>query len=445
MNFYRDIIDELNDWLVNRGRKPLVVTGMRCIGKTTVLQNFAKKENLKLAYFSFRTNIGLKQVFMQKGDWDAKKIINKLSTMGGVNIDAKQTLVLLDDVHLFPLVLKQLLIFARDVPEYRIIASGTFLKAIVDECQEISLSDFDWIALQPMTFSEFLCSADEKLYLTAKKHVSLIPLEGELHDKLNSAFMHYMFTGGQPIAVDAWLQTGNEEKVQELLKTQCEVERDAIERLAPPKQLEKILEIWDNVAMQLSKDNHKFNFSFMRSGARARDYEKAMDWLELAGLTHRVYCNKKPFVPLSNHDDKSAYKVYLTDPGMMISLTGVTFRSLKDNNPLYSDLKKAIVETVVLQALTAKGREVPRYWQSLGKAELDFIVQSGDEVFPIELRTGTKLGGRCLQVYNMIFSPSVMIRYSMNNLNHEGNLLSIPYYMVDFTAKLILRSKLERS
>lgn len=443
--FERDLLDELGDWLHNRKRKPLVLTGMRRVGKTTLLRVFAKRKGYELLVFDFKQDTWLKSLFLMRDGWDARKTLAKLLDKRGLDIKLEKTLIMFDEVQEYLPVLKALLLFTRDLPEYRIIAVGTLVDVCIDSVKEFATGDFDWMCVKPLSFNEYLRISDPELYRVVDNHLTLLPYDKASHEKLCTVYQLFQMTGGQPVAVDALLDGADGAAVDELLRQQCNGIRDDIRRMASPKIVDRALAIWDNMPLQLMKDNHKFNYSFMKEGARARDYEKSLSWLERSGLVRIVYCNKKPFVPLERFDDKSSYKLYYTDCGLMRIHAGVTVDVLREPNPLYTELRKALAETAVLQSLTIDYRDIPRYWLSLGKAELEFIIQDGDDIYPIEVLLGNKLSGRSLQVYNMIFSPKLMIRFSTKNLQKEDNLLYIPYYMADRTRFILLRSKLDNA
>ena len=206
---------------------------------------------------------------------------------------------------------------------------------------------------------------------------------------------------------------------------------------AENKDIPRIIHIWNSIPSQLAKENRKFVYKMVKPGARARDYEDALLWLESAGLIYRVFCTTKPFLPLKAYDDLSAFKVYLSDVGLLRELSGLPPEAIFLGNETYTEFKGAVAENYVLQSLAPQYDILPRYWTSIGKAEVDFIIQSDSDIIPVEVKAQTRLGGKSLSVYDATYHPVCKLRYSLNNLKQDGTLINIPLYLADWTKKIV--------
>jgi predicted AAA+ superfamily ATPase len=208
---------------------------------------------------------------------------------------------------------------------------------------------------------------------------------------------------------------------------------------AENKDIPRITEIWKSLPSQLSRENRKFLYKLVKPGARAREYEDALLWLQQAGLVHRVFANTKPALPISAYDDLTAFKIYLSDIGLLRKLAKLPPEIILNSSPLYSEFKGAMTENYVLQSLVKQFEVMPRYWTSDGKAEVDFLLQNGLEIIPIEVKSAHSIAGKSLHIYNEKYSPTLRIRYSFNNLKKDGNLLNIPVFLADWTKQIIAR------
>ena len=255
--------------------------------------------------------------------------------------------------------------------------------------------------------------------------------------KVTESWRRYQVCGGMPAAATAML--GNQ-GVQDVENRQREIliaySLDFAKH-APGKDIPRITAIWNSIPSQLAKENRKFLYKLVKPGARAREYEDGLLWLQHAGLIHRVFCSSKPGLPLSAYDDVSAFKIYLCDGGLLRAMSRLPAEVLWTDSPLYTEFKGAMTENMILQSLVSQFDVMPRYWTSNGTAEVDFMLQYDTTLFPVEVKSGISLQGKSLSVYMRQFSPSVALRYSMSNLKKDGNILNIPLFLADWTAKLL--------
>jgi predicted AAA+ superfamily ATPase len=258
-----------------------------------------------------------------------------------------------------------------------------------------------------------------------------------IFSRLSEAFNHYRITGGMPEAAARFLDNTGMAVIENVLQTILNAYSLDFAKHAETKDIPRITAIWNSVPSQLSRENRKFLYKLVKTGARAREYEEALLWLQHAGLVHRVFANTKPALPISAYDDLSAFKIYLSDIGLLRRLAKLPPEIIVNNSPLYSEFKGAMNENYILQSLIGQFEATPRYWTSEGKAEVDFIVQNGLEIIPVEVKSEHSVASKSLSVYNQTYSPKIRIRYSMNNLKKDGNLLNIPLFLADWTKKIL--------
>jgi len=244
-----------------------------------------------------------------------------------------------------------------------------------------------------------------------------------------------------PEAVSNFLDNKGMEKVEEDLQTVLNAYALDFSKHAEKNDIPRIAAIWGSIPSQLSRENRKFLYKLVKPGARAREYEDALLWLEHAGLVHRIFANTKPFLPLVAYDDLTAFKIYMSDIGLLRRLAKLPPDIILNNSPLYVEFKGAMTENTVLQSLVTQFEVTPRYWSSEGKAEVDFLIQHNTEIIPVEVKSAHSISGKSLHIYNEKYSPKLRIRYSFNNLKKDGNLLNIPVFLADWTREIIGNSE----
>ena len=265
----------------------------------------------------------------------------------------------------------------------------------------------------------------------------IAPLPEIVMGRMGEAYRRYQVCGGMPAAVTAMMEKRGVQEVETIQKSVLTAYSLDFSKHAPSKDIPRIAAIWHSIPSQLSRENKKFVYKLVKSGARAREYEDGLLWLEHAGLIYRIFCSTKPGLPLSAYDDLSAFKIYLCDGGLLRVMARLPADVLWSDNPLYAEFKGAMAENMVLQSLVAHFEVMPRYWTSEATAEVDFLLQNGLSLLPIEVKSGTRLTGKSLGVYMNRFSSPLALRYSMNNLRKDGAVLNIPIFFADWTDKLL--------
>lgn len=435
MELKRNIMSALLQWKGKPERKPLIVLGARQIGKTWIMKKFGETHYEYTAYFNFDTSEELHREFERTKDPD--RLLGVLALYTNCPIEPGKTLLIFDEIQQCNKALNSLKYFCENAPEYHVIAAGSLLGVSLSQGDSFPVGKVEFMHMYPVTFSEFLSSDNPRMYEYVEKLTAIEPLPEIVMGQLSESYRRYLICGGMPAAVTALLEkrgTEETERIQQEILTACSLD---FSKHAPAKDIPRIAAIWRSIPSQLSKENRKFLYKLVKNGARAREYEDALLWLQHAGLVHRIFCTAKPGLPLSAYDDLSAFKIYLCDGGLLRAMAQLPAEAIWSDNPLYTEFKGAMTENIVLQSLAAHFDVLPRYWVSEGIAEVDFILQHHIQVLPIEVKSGTNLSGKSLGVYMKRYQPGFAIRYSMNNLKKDGELLNVPVFLVDWTRKLL--------
>lgn len=427
--FNRKIIEELKVWKEKADRKPLMMLGARQVGKTSVLKRFGEECFEHCAYFSLDEEEGVCDIF--RTTKNPVQIIEQLSFLSEAPIEPQRTLLVFDEIQDCPEAISAMKYFCERTPEYAVACAGSLLGlAFGHEGFSFPVGKVDHINMYPVTFSEYLEQKDANLYRYYQSIDNLSPLPQVFFDRLSQAFMGYRISGGMPeaamkmIAMD---KNGVEQSLNNILKDYA---FDFVKH-ATPLLANRISHVWNSLPSQLAKENHKFIYQLVRPGARAREYEDALLWLQNAGLIYKVSLCKTPQVPLKSYEDLSIFKIYCLDIGLLRALAEMDGEVYLSDNPAFKEFKGALAENYVLQSLVAQGVNCSRYWASGNQAEVEFITAKGCEVIPIEVKSGTSVTGRSLVEYNKRYAPPVRIRFSMLNLKQDDGLVNIPLFLAD--------------
>ena len=435
MELYRSIIEELKSWKSRPDRKPLVLKGARQTGKTWILEHFGRTEFEHVASFNFDKDKSLYEIF--ENTKVPERIIAQLKLHTDSPILPHRTLIIFDEIQECNKALNALKYFCEDAPEYAVVAAGSLLGVALSKGDSFPVGKVEFMELYPLTFKEFLKVNDEKIYQYIEDLSDIAPLPQIVTDKLTEYYRQYLVIGGMPAAVKAFMENRGMDAVKREQKFILDAYTLDFSKHAESKDIPRITSIWNSIPSQLAKENRKFVYKMVKPGARARDYEDALLWLENAGLIYRVFCSTKPYLPLKSYDDLSAFKIYISDIGLLRELAGLPPEAVLAGSAIYTEFKGALAENYVLQSLVCQLEVLPRYWTSVGKAEVDFVVQLEMDIVPVEVKSDTRIGGKSLSVYDSNYHPAYKIRYSLNNLNKDDNLINIPLYLADWTTKLV--------
>lgn len=436
MNIVRDIIQGLRHWKDREDRKPLVVQGARQIGKTTAIRSFGQDYFDYVAEFNFDKVEELKSLFGKTKD--VVRILQELAFYTDVPIIPGKTLLFFDEIQECEAALNTLKYFEEDAPQYHIVAAGSLLGvALRKSGMTFPVGKVNYLQMYPVTYREYLRCADATLFDYVERMESITPLPEIVHHKLAEHYRRYQVCGGLPYITSAMLEGRGMQVIEERLQEMLNSYANDFSKHVEQKDITRIHEIWKSLPSQLSRENKKFIFRAVREGARAREYESALQWLVLAGMVYEVLVTEKPELPLTFYEDTTCFKVYILDVGLLRKLSRLPAEVITSANALFTEFKGAVAENLVLTALLAQGYDLPHYWTLQGnKAEVDFLVQDNLEVLPIEVKSGERISGKSFAEYDKKYQPSLRIRFSMNNLKKDGNLLNIPLYLADWTKLL---------
>lgn len=421
----RSAIKCLYDWKQSDRRKPLIMLGARQVGKTWLMREFASEAYEKSAYVNFEDDEMLKGMFAS--DFDIPRIINTIQWSTGVTID-EDTLIILDEIQEAPRGITALKYFAEKAPQYHVMAAGSLLGIAMHQNDSFPVGKVDFIHLYPLSFFEFLEAVGEckMVELLQTKDWPMITM---FRSKFEERLRQYYFVGGMPAAVSAFIDNGNPAAVRTIQKGILEAYERDFSKHAPAIDVPRIRMVWKSIPAQLAKENKKFIYGVLKEGARAREFELAIEWLRDAGLVYKVNRCKKAMLPLAAYEDFSAFKMFLSDVGLMVALSNVPAQSLLDGNVLFSDFKGALTEQYVLQQLLVKSSLSVYYWSSENsRGELDFLLQDEEKIIPVEVKAEENLQSKSLKTF-VERNPGLHgVRFSMSPYREQDWLTNYPLY-----------------
>lgn len=435
MELKRELMEALLQWKNRQQRKPLIIQGARQIGKTWIMKKFGETYYEHVAYFNFDASEELCREF--ENTKDPQRLIGILRLYTDQPIEPETTLIIFDEIQQSNKALNSLKYFCEDAPQYHIMAAGSLLGVSLSQGDSFPVGKVEFLNMYPVTFREFLCADNPQMYEYLDTLIDIGPLPEIVMGKVSESWRRYQVCGGMPAAVTALLANQGIEEVENRLREILTAYSLDFAKHAPAKDIPRITAIWNSIPSQLAKENRKFLYRLVKTGARAREYEDGLLWLQHAGLMYRVFCSSKPGLPLSAYDDISAFKIYLCDAGLLRVMAQLPTEVFWLDNPLYAEFKGAMAENMILQSLIPQLEVMPRYWVSEGTAEVDFLLQYGLSLSPVEVKSGTNLNGKSLGIYIKQYSPEIVLRYSMNNLQKDGIILNIPLFLADWTGKLL--------
>ncbi|MBN2763923.1 MAG: ATP-binding protein [Bacteroidales bacterium] len=435
MYFKRTISEDLLAWSKSPVRKPLVLMGARQTGKTSLLKELGKVGFKQLAYFNFEEQPDLKQFF--ETTKDVNRIIQNLSIVHGGAINPDDTLIVFDEIQECRPALNTLKYFYENVPQYAVASAGSLLGIALGRGASFPVGMVEFFELQPLTFSEFLEQAEPGLATYVKSLDLSEPVLDLFFHHLVEKFKMYFLCGGMPEAAKNLVADNDTDRMQKSLNDVLLAYRLDFAKHANPKDIAKIGYVWDSIPSQLARDNKKFLYQAVKTGARAREYEDSLLWLIQAGLVHKVNRISRPGIPLSSYDDLSAFKLFLLDVGLLRTMAHLDQMAFSEHTRLFTEFKGALTENYILQSLISQFKPTPRYWVSEGKAEVDFLIQYKNEVIPVEVKSEENVRSKSLTMYYQKYSPPVRIRYSLKNLQWSDGLLNIPLFLADYTRKFV--------
>lgn len=425
----RDAMQQLYDWKEKEVRKPLIVRGARQVGKTWLMKEFAASAYKQFAYINFEDNEVMKDVFQK--DFDIERILMAIQLVTGVVVDV-ETLIIFDEIQEAPRGLTALKYFQEKAPQYHVIAAGSLLGIAMHRNDSFPVGKVDFIDLYPLSLSEFLSAIGQESFasLLEKKDWSLI---ATFRSKFVDFLKQYYFVGGMPEVVNAFVERKDYAVVRQLQQNILDSYDRDFSKHAPIAEVPRIRMVWRSVPSQLAKENRKFIYGVVKEGARAKDFELAIEWLIDAGLIYKINRVKKSGIPLSAYEDFSAFKLFMLDTGLLGAMSGLPAQALLDGSALFSDFKGAITEQYVLQQLKSKKGLNIYYWSSdSSRGELDFLLQRDIDIIPVEVKAEENLQSKSLRVFVEKNTGLHGIRFSMSNYREQEWMTNYPLYSVGY-------------
>lgn len=432
MEIRRDIIEQFKAWKNTPERKPILLKGARQIGKTWAMETFGREAFDYYVKFDFDRQPELKSVFQISKN--PERIIKELALYTEVPIIAGRTLIIFDEIQECEEALNSLKYFYEDAPQYHIIAAGSLLGvAVKRRSMTVPVGKVNMIRMYPVTFREFLRAADERTFQYIEDLHTAERLPEIILNKLKTEYRRYLICGGMPEAVISLLDNKGMEAVEQVLQDILDLYELDFSKYATPRDIPRIHAIWHSLPSQLAKENRKFIYKVIKQGARSKDYEDALLWLEDAGMIYRTFNITKPALPLSAYEETTAFKVYACDCGLLRRLARLPATVILNPNANYTEFKGSMAENAVLQSIIPLlNHDMPHYWSPDSRAEIEFIIQWGENIIPIEVKAENCINGRSLSVYTERYKPTKRIRFSFLNLQYNQGLLSCPTPMADW-------------
>jgi len=423
----RKMLDELLLWKKKPRRMPLILHGARQVGKTHTTLSFGKKHYKNTAYFNMEDSTEIASVFER--DLDPNRIIRELSVISGQTIFPKDTLIIFDEIQALERALTSLKYFCEKTPEYHIIAAGSLLGVTINrEKYSFPVGKVDIMTMYPLDFEEFLWATghDQICQLIKEAYSEFMPFS--LHEQAMDLYKTYLVVGGMPRAVLEYIQTNDFNFVHAAQKNLNDAYIADMAKYATPNETTKIMAAWNSVPAQLAKENRKFQYKIIKSGARAYEYETPLDWLKSAGMIHKCIHISEGKIPITAYTDYASFKIYMIDVGLLCSKFGIAAHIIMNGTHNFDGFKGALAENYIMQALVTNGFE-PFYWSSQGKAEVDFVFQNKNGfIVPLEAKSSDNVRSKSLKTFTTQYQPPYSIRVSAKNFDHENNIKSIPLY-----------------
>ena len=431
---YRIAIEKLKRWKESKNRKPLIIEGARQVGKTWLMKEFGKLYYSDTVYINFDSNSTMKELF--DSDLNVERIIFGLELYTGKKIDFNNTLLIFDEIQEVPKALSSLKYFCENAPEYHIVCAGSLLGIALHQGTSFPVGKVDFLKLYPLSFKEFLIATGNERFadLLDKQDYQMIT---SFKQKYIDALKTYYFVGGMPEVVQNFVLNKDYNEVRSIQKRIFLAYEQDFSKHAPNEIVPKIRMLWNNIPSQLVKENKKFIYGLVREGARAKDYETAIMWLSDCGLVHKVSRINAPNNPLKVYEDLKSFKLFVVDIGLLSCMVGLHQQVLLEKNDLFVEFKGALTEQYVCQQLkTIEDLGIYYYTNDRGSCEIEFIIDTGKQIIPVEVKAEINLKAKSLKTYQEKFTPKLSIRTAMTDFKKEETLINLPLYSIENIVKL---------
>ena len=412
-------------------RSTAIIRGARQVGKTWIMKEFGKRCFEQTVYINFENNQRLKNIFEQ--DFDIKRILLLLSAETGVSIKKENTLIIFDEIQEVPKAITCLKYFYENASEYAVICAGSLLGIALHQGTSFPVGKVDFLDLHPLSFREFLVALNETALaeiLDSCDQSMIVPMKTKYIQKLKE----YYFVGGMPEAVLTFIKENDFNEVRRVQKNLLSYYEQGFSKHAPLNQVPRLNMVWSSIPKQLSKENGKFIYGHLRTGARAKDFEIAIQWLKDCGLIYLVHNVSKPGFPLKSYEESDCFKIYIHDIGLLCAMGDMAVKSILEENAFFTEFKGAITEQYVLQEIKAN-YDIPVYYYSTPNStgEIDFLTQIKDKIIPIEVKAAENLQAKSLKAFHQKYQNEISVRTSLSDFRKDDWLTNIPLYAIGFS------------
>ena len=442
MEITRDIIKKLEAWKNGQRRKPLVLQGARQAGKSFALKKFGTDLFENYVYLNFDFEKEHKPEFERTKD--PQRLISYISAVKGQKILPQKTLLIFDEIQECNDALNSLKYFCELAPEYAVACAGSLLGvALKREGASFPVGKVDFLTLYPISFSEFIAEYNPVIAGFLRDFIIGLPdndfprIPEIIHSQLIESYKIYLCLGGMPESVSQFLENKNWEEVDKINRQILVSYTLDFAKHIDNKDIPRIHKIFDNIQDNLAKEDRKFRYALIEKNARARDYENAIEWLALTGLVHKTHEVQTPRLPVSSYKNSSAFKLYLSDVGLLRTKFRLEPLTVLKGDSLFTEFRGVLTENYVLQSLVRQFGNEQYYWTSGNMAEIEFLLQSGSRIIPVEVKSSLSVKSRSLVEYRKKYGPHLSVRFSLKNLKKDGGLLNVPLYMVDYLTDII--------
>lgn len=426
---HRDAIYDLLKWKNKKNKKPLIIRGARQVGKTWLMKEFGNNSYEEMVYINFDNNTQMKDLFSI--DMRIERIITGLEIYIGHKINSENTILIFDEIQEAPQALASLKYFNELAPEYQIICAGSLLGVALHSGTSFPVGKVEFLDLYPLSFSEFMRAMGKERFVELLQQQDFEMATTFKQDYIE-LLKYYYFVGGMPEVVKNFADNMDFNEAREIQQRILDAYEQDFSKHAPTEIVPRIRMIWNSIPAQLTKENKKFIYGIIKEGARAKDYELALMWLSDCGLVHMIHRVNTPNIPLKAYEDLKAFKLFLVDVGLLSCMVRLNQKVLLDGNELFKEFKGALTEQYVLQQLkTLKGIDIYYWTNNRGSAEIDFLIDNGIDVIPIEVKAETNLKAKSLKTYYEKFNPKISIRTSMADYKEEDWILNLPLWAIE--------------
>ena len=425
---YRNAIEKLYQWKKKKHRKPLIIEGARQVGKTWLMKEFGHQAYKDTFYINFDSNSRMAELFA--ADLNTERLIMGIELDIGRKIVPEDTLLIFDEIQEVPRALASLKYFYENAPQYHIVCAGSLLGIALHQGTSFPVGKVDFLSLYPLSFREFLSETAGQRFtdlLDSGDYTMITAFKQTYIDALRQ----YYFVGGMPEAVQCFLEEKDFNEVRLIQKRILAAYEQDFSKHAPAEIVPRIRMIWNSIPSQLAKENKKFIYGLVQEGARAKEYESAIMWLSDCGLIHKIGRVNHAGLPLKAYEDLKAFKLFLVDLGLLGCMTGLKQRTLLEGNDLFSEFKGALTEQYVCQQLkTLNDLNIYYYTNERSSCEIDFVIDTGEQIIPVEVKAEVNLKAKSLKTYVEKFNPAIAVRTSMADYKQESWLTNLPLYAI---------------